>query len=113
MAFKNELSLRSSVLVVSKNPSSPSNHLFQVDIADNLFQSSFALRFQGIKIPSFPRRSVGNKVGLRVDTQWSERAPSVELGDEDTCLRKVEKPSCVSGRPLPFAKSLNRMQGGA
>ena len=74
MAFKNELSLRSSVLVVSKNPSSPSNHLFQVDMADNLFQSSFALRFQKIKIPSFLRRSVGNKVGLRVDTQWGERA---------------------------------------
>ena len=37
-------------------------------IGEVRFQSSFALRFQGIKIPSFLRRSVGNKVGLRVDT---------------------------------------------
>ena len=104
------------------------SHLFQVDMGDNLFQSNFALRFQEIKIPSLLRFSVGNKVGLRVDTEWGERATqrgtiivaqnrvptySEEFGDGDTCIREVEKHSCVSGRPLPFAKSLNHMRGGA
>ena len=131
MTFKNERSLRSMCSQCQKiqahmGDRQPS-HLFQVDMADNLFQSSFALGFQD---SISPRHCVGSKVGLRVDTQWGERATqrgttlvdtesgaqstySVDLGDGDTCLRKVEKPSCVSGRPLTCAKSLNRMQGGA
>ena len=84
----------------------------------------------GSKISSLIRRPVGNKVGLRVYKEWGERATqrgttlidtesgaqstySIELGDGDTCIRKVEKPSCVSGRPLLCAKRLNCMQGGA
>ena len=71
----------------------------------------------GSYIPSLLRRRVGKKVRLRVDTQWGERETqrgttlvdtelgaqstySIELGDRDSCIRKVEKPSCVSGRPL-------------
>jgi len=118
MNFKSDLSLRHSVLAVSRNfkPQGESkkltiivkvgDHLF--DMANNFFQSNFALQFQEIKIPSLLGRSVGNKVGMRVDTQRGERAArrgilvdtepgaqstySVELGNEDTSRSKVENP---------------------
>ena len=58
MNFKNELSLRPSVLAVSKNLRltwETCDHLF--DMADNLSQSNFALRFQEIEIPSLLRHN--------------------------------------------------------
>ena len=80
-------------------------------MADNLFQSSFALRFQEIKIPSLLRRNVDNKVGMRVDTKRCESAArrgilvdtelaakntySVELGEGETCRSRVEKPAAA------------------
>ena len=71
MTFKNELSLRSSVLVVSKNPPGrPATISFKLISRTTCFNlaSPCGSKVQGIKIPSFLRRSVGNKVGLRVDT---------------------------------------------
>lgn len=82
------------------------DHLF--DMANDFFQSSFALRFQEIKNPPLFGRSVGNKLGIRGDTRRSERAArrgilvdtepraqstySVERGDGDTSCSEVENP---------------------
>ena len=115
--FKNELSLRPFVLAMSKfsrlrERVKDLQSLWETGghLADNLFQSGFALRFQEIKISSLLRRNIDNKVGMRVDTKRGESAArrgmlvntepgaqstySVEL-DGDTCRSKVEKPAAA------------------
>ena len=70
MTFKNKRSLRSQCQKIQAHMGDRQpSHLFQVDITCSNLTSPC-----GSKIPSLIRRPVGNKVGLRVDTQWGERA---------------------------------------
>src|SRR5882762_3190719 len=81
MNFKSNLSLRHSVLTVSRNSKvsrreqktynimDVNNHLF--DMVNNFFEPSFTLWFQDIKIPFLLGDGVSNKVGMRDKTQWS------------------------------------------
>ena len=101
MTFKNAFTqiFCARSVKVSKLTWEASNHLFQVDIADNLFQSSFALRFQGPRNQDSIFLQAQCRQQSRVESryEWSERAArrgilvdtaqstySLELGDGDT-----------------------------